>query len=345
MARVAFQAEGEEFDLVRFAADQTRDLHAAKPLLYWLDLSLSALTGYGALALTIFSRVLAWKLLAGTVAILALYRAVSFIHELTHLKRDAVPGFRIFWNLIIGVPMLVPSFLYEGIHNLHHARTRYGTVEDPEYLPLAHMRSYSLPLFLFVSLLAPIALLLRFAILAPLSLAIPPLRKFVMEQGSALSISPGFRRKPPESTDWRYWEAGASLWSIALIGGTVTGFIPLAAFLIFLAIAAGVAFLNQLRTLVAHLWEKGGTPISVTAQYLDSVNVPNGVLAALWAPVGLRYHALHHLLPGIPYHGLGEAHRRLVTIMPAGSVYHHANHASLFGLAWRLFRQTQKVRV
>ncbi len=40
--------------------------------------------------------------------------------------------------------------------------------------------------------------------------------------------------------------------------------------------------------------------MSVTAQYLDSVNVPPpGTLPALWAPVGLRYHALHHLLPGL----------------------------------------------
>jgi fatty acid desaturase len=65
---------------------------------------------------------------------------------------------------------------------------------------------------------------------------------------------------------------------------------------------------------------------------------PPGFLPALWAPVGLRYHALHHLIPSVPYHALGEAHRRLVAQLPAGTTYHHANYAGLNGLMLRLFK-------
>ncbi|MDB5457046.1 MAG: fatty acid desaturase, partial [Caulobacter sp.] len=64
--------------------------------------------------------------------------------------------------------------------------------------------------------------------------------------------------------------------------------------------------------------------------FLDSVNVPPpALLPALWAPVGLRYHGLHHLLPRLPYHNLGRAHRRLSSVLPARSAYHRINHQGL----------------
>ena len=63
---------------------------------------------------------------------------------------------------------------------------------------------------------------------------------------------------------------------------------------------------------------------------------PPGLLPVLWAPVGLRYHALHHLLPGVPYHNLGEAHRRISRELDSGSPYFTANYRGLLGLVGRL---------
>ena len=115
--------------------------------------------------------------------------------------------------------------------------------------------------------------------------------------------------------------------------------IPARAFLIFLAVMSGSVVLNQIRTLVAHLWENDGSEMSVTAQYLDSVNVPPpAMLPALWAPVGLRYHALHHLLPGVPYHSLGEAHCRISEALPKESNFYRADHGSLLRLVSGLVR-------
>lgn len=337
---------GDDAAMIRAAADLTRDLNAPNARIYWADLIASVLIGYGALFMAIAATPMVATLLFGLVSILALYRAGSFIHEITHIKQAALPGFWLGWNLLVGIPLLVPSFMYEGVHNLHHARTRYGTVEDPEYLPLALMKPWTVPLFVVVSALAPVALLFRYAILAPLSALIPPLRRLVVARYSGLVINPAFRRRPPEGEakrKWHWLEAATSFWAIGLLGAVAAGVLPIRAFLIFLAIASGSIVLNQVRTLVAHLWENEGEVMSVTAQFLDSVNVPPpAMLPALWAPVGLRYHALHHLLPGVPYHGLAEAHRRLTAALAPESAYHKANYDGLPGLVGRLVASTFK---
>lgn len=330
--------------MLRAAADLTRDISTPKATIYWPDFLASALLGYIAFAGAMLLDNPWLALASGAIAVLALYRAAGFIHELTHIKEGALPGFRLFWNLTLGIPWLLPSFMYEEIHTLHHQRIRYGTIEDPEYLPLAKMKPWSLPVFILVALLAPVALLIRFGILAPLSLFVPPLRRLVAAKYSALSINPSFSRREPNplmKKRWRWQEAGSMVWAIALLASPHwLGWKPL---LVWMATLSGVAVVNQIRTLVAHLWENDGPAITVTAQYLDSVNVPPpSILAPLWAPVGLRYHALHHLLPSLPYHSLGEAHRRLEAQLGPQSTYDKASYSGLWVLVARLARSTMR---
>ena len=151
--RPALAAIPDDKDMLRAAVEQSRDLMAAKPAIYWPDMLLSAGIGYAALAGTILAPNLWLAVLSGWLAVLGLYRALLFIHELSHIHKTALPGFRAVWNLLVGIPLLTPSFMYEGVHPLHHARTRYGTVEDPEYLPLALMKPWSLPVFLLLAVL------------------------------------------------------------------------------------------------------------------------------------------------------------------------------------------------
>lgn len=342
IVRAALARTPDDKEMLRAAVELTRDLQAARDGIYWTDLLLSAGIGYAALAGAIL---LANPLLAvasGLIASLALYRALLFIHELTHIHRDALPGFRLGWNVLVGIPLLTPSLMYEGVHTLHHARTRYGTPDDPEYLPLALMKPWSLPLFVVTALLLPLALLVRSAVLVPLGWAIPPLRRLVWERASALAINPDFRRAAPDGDFARlvFWqELGCSLWAWALIGFSAAfGWRSL---LIALAVISLTALFNQVRTLVAHLWENEGEAMTVTGQFLDSVNVPPpGIWAEIWAPVGLRYHALHHLLPSTPYHALAEAHRRLHAHLGAEGSYVRANYPGLAPLVAKLARST-----
>ncbi len=334
----------DDATLLRAAADAARAFARPDPAIYWTDMIVSATAGYAGVAGAMMLQSVPLAILSAVVAVLALYRAGMFIHELTHVKHSQLKGFRLGWNIMVGIPLLVPSFLYEGVHTLHHARTRYGTADDPEYLPLAMMKPWTVPLFVLVAALGPLAMLARFALLAPLSTIVPGLRAFIVTRFSALSINPAFRRRPPEGELRRQWlvqEIAASLWAIALVGMVAAGAIPLRLFLIGLAVASGVVVLNQVRTLVAHLWENEGGAMTVTAQYLDSVNVPPPILLpALWAPVGLRFHALHHLLPSVPYHALGAAHRRLLAALGPDSLYHDANHRGLPQLLSRLIAGT-----
>ena len=339
-------AVADDMEMLRAARELTRDISAARPEIYWPDMLFSAAAGYAALAGAILADDTLLALLCGVVSAVALYRALLFIHELTHIHKNALPGFRLAWNLLVGIPMLMPSFMYEGVHTLHHARTRYGTADDPEYLPLALMKPWTLPVFILAAIFAPPALLVRFGILAPLGLFMPPLRKLVWQRFSALSINPQFRRRPPEGQFRRmvlWQEIGASFWAMALLASPAfIGWRPL---LVALAVLSVTAVLNQIRTLVAHLWRNDGEPMTVTAQYLDSVNVPPpALLTPLWAPVGLRYHALHHLLPSTPYHSLGEAHRRLKRHLGAVSTYEKASYSGLFPLLGDLVRSTMQTR-
>ncbi len=336
--------------MLRAAVELSRDISAARPEIYWPDMLLSALFGYGALygaIVTALGGDPTWLVAGlGLVSALALYRALLFIHELTHIHETALPGFRFTWNLLVGIPMLIPSFMYEGVHTLHHARTRYGTIEDPEYLPLALMKPWSLPVFLLLAVLLPVGLLIRSALLVPLGVIIPPLRRMVWERASSLSINPDFRRHPSEGSfrTMVFWqELGASTWALFVLWSAwVWDWRPLA---VAIAVISLTAVLNQVRTLVAHLWANDGDAMTVTGQYLDSVNVPPpGALGELWAPVGLRYHALHHLLASVPYHSYPEAHRRLMAHLGLESTYDKANYRGLFPLVGKLVSSTMTRR-
>lgn len=330
--------------MLRAAAELTRDINTANKWIYWTDFLGSALLGYAALLTAIMVNAPGMVIVSAVVAIAALYRAGSFIHELTHIRHRELPWFRFAFNAVVGIPLLVPSFMYEGVHQLHHARTRYGTTQDPEYLPLALMKPWTVPLFVVLAAFGPIVLFVRFALLTPLSFLIPPLRTLVVERYSGLVINPDFRRRAPEGEAKRQWywqEIAASIWANALLIAVVTNIVPLRSFLIFLAIFSATIVFNQIRTLVAHLWENDGEVISTTAQFLDSVNVPPpNMIAGLWAPVGLRFHATHHLLPSVPYHALGEAHRRLVAQLAPESIYNKASYNGLPGLVYRLVKST-----
>ena len=65
------------------------------------------------------------------------------------------------------------------------------------------------------------------------------------------------------------------------------------------ATGATLVLMNCIRTLASHRWSSDGAEQTFVEQMLDSVTLDNdSFLAVLINPVGLRYHATHHLFDG-----------------------------------------------
>lgn len=305
----------------RFAADLEPQAR-----IYWLDLITSALLGWASFGLAAVSAPWSFvKFAASVVATFALYRAVLFVHELAHLRKGAVPGFEAVWNIIVGCPMLVPSLMYVGPHADHHRRKIFGTGLDPEYEPIARwspLRILASGLSMFV---VPPVLLLRWGVLGPISWLVPPFRRVLIERASTLLINARYRRKlpgPEQKWRWILGEAGAALSSWTIMYLVWTGTITHGLLIQYYSVMAALLMVNYARTLAAHRYDNHEGELDDLGQLLDSMNLMGGSwLTMLSAPVGLRYHALHHFMPALPYHSLGKVNRALLDELPASSPY------------------------
>ena len=313
----------------QFAAQVRKRFASAfrpKANIYWLDLLLSSLLGWTAFWLSIQQPFGSLAYLATTsTALLALLRAALFIHEMAHQKRGSLPGFEYAWHALIGLPFMLPSLMYVGSHGDHHRPHTFGTADDPEYAPLVHGTPLGLVRFVLSVCVVPILLPLRWGIIGPLSFVVPPLRKIVIQRASTLVINPAYRRPLPGKqyrSQWfvQEWAAALVVWLVGV--SWYAGQIPGVWLAQWYVVTSGMLIVNQIRTLAAHRYDNTGRRLSVTEQLLDSVNMCGWpALTVLAAPVGLRYHALHHLLPNVPYHSLGRLHRQLQAELPPAGVY------------------------
>lgn len=311
-------------DIAHDAGVLVRDLHGLKAGIYWTDLLISLTLGWGAFAAALTLRLPA-SAAAAAVSVFALYRALCFIHEISHRSRRSLPGFEFIWNLTTGFPLLLPSCMYVGVHANHHGLSTYGTNNDPEYLPFARSARMAL-VFAGQSLLLPLALWVRFVLLAPAAFFIPSLERWLVAHFSSLSMNARYRRDVTPGT--LRMIRGHSAAILILWAGIAT-FAPVRFYFCWYIVSAGISLINSLRTLGAHAYRSPGHALTRDEQFEDSIDTPAARWGALWAPVGLRFHALHHYFPGIPYHNLGKAHGRLVSQLPLEAGIHRVRSRGL----------------
>jgi len=321
---------------VRDAHAIVRDLLVVNRRRYWTDFLISIAVAYTAFAVYLFTAPFSVvQAVALVVAGFAMYRAVVFTHEIAHRREAALHSFRVVWNLLCGIPFLMPSFMY-GDHKEHHASHAYGTWADPEYLVRTASPRARIAAFLLLPIVYPLLMTVRFLLLTPLALVSHRMDRVVWTYASSLYVmNESYRREYDAAASARArWvqEVACSAWAWTVVGLSIAGHIAPAAllqtYLVFLFWIAA----NQVRTLVAHRYASNADePVSYLDQLLDTNTFPRGKwLPELWAPVGLRYHALHHLLPMLPYHAAREAHIRLMRQLAPGSPYHQTVRSGLW---------------
>lgn len=308
-----------------------RDLHRARPAVFWADLVATSLAGWGAFVAAVVLRPFSPGMLSCVViAAFALYRALCFLHEITHQNQRSLPGFETAWNLLAGYPLLMPSFVYVGVHQSHHKLTTYGTSQDPEYLPFAR-NSRMTTVFALEAFFIPAIQMIRFLLLTPAGFLSPRFQGWLVTRLSSLTMNVQYRREATPELHRKVRRHSAVVflaWAVVL-ELALYGLVPWRVFAIWFVVTGLASFINTLRTLGAHAYESSGEPLDRVGQLLDSIDTPGAWWTELWAPVGLRYHALHHYFPGIPYHNLGEAYRRLTFALPAGKSYRRMSSPGL----------------
>jgi len=297
------------------------------PKIYWPDFLISAAIGWAAFAGAVMAAPFSLLQIGLTlVAAFALFRAVLFTHELAHLKKGTFGTFRFVWNILAGMPFLVPSYSYTGVHIDHHRPGVYGSSRDGEYVSFGAGRPWRTIGYVLTSFVLPPLLLFRFVVLTPLSWIIRPLRKVIWRHMSSLAIDLSYDRHPQNKDDdetWLIQETSTALLALGVVAAVAAGYLPPALLGVWYAVTATILFVNSIRTLGAHAYRySGDVSVSKTEEFLDSINVPSDdLLSRLIAPVGLRFHAAHHLFPATPYHNLPKLHAALAAELSDPGLY------------------------
>ncbi|MBE7525739.1 fatty acid desaturase [candidate division WWE3 bacterium] len=335
----------KEFPL-REAHHLVRDLMTPNPWIYWSDFLFHITLGWAAYFTALFSPLFSlwhwadswspcWRC---TVRRFFRARAGAF-------EKGTFQNFRLVWNIICGVPFMIPSFTYDGVHNDHHkpdVRHQRGwrvlavrhaqtggngglcvaVVSDPDCIGGA-LRAVDAGFYL-----------------------IPPLRKIIWERASSLTIDPAYRRAPDairNDHNWQQQELGACLFGCSVIALVWSGVFPVAVLVLWYLIAVTIFILNSLRTLAAHAYRNpGDRKMTLPEQYWTRSTFRE---ISLSRRCGRRSVALSRHASFVHEYAVsqsGKAQRRLVTQLTDNSQYIKTIRSGLWPALKQIWRESSE---
>jgi hypothetical protein len=342
-----------------------QDLMEYRPWIYFADFTVSIAVGYFACwqYFTVKDYSAAqffWFLVAG----LALFRSGVFVNEIARMPEGRMVAFKTYWNLICGIPLLMPSFKYELVRapaRIPAEQVAERGPENPRGLRPERLTAHALRI-----LAAPVLGAARFLLIGPLLILHPRIHGWlwarmpanfpIPHQSAELMPTAGRRRNAAEiccflvvlavifaySDDIVPWSTFAELYALCVFAVALrcvqnlfeSRLLPSQAKAaadstsVIPGAAGGVLSNSAAMAGAGDLEPAIGSPVTVAGP---------PVIDALLLPVGSRYRGLRQALPSVPYHNLGAAHRRLMAELPADSAYRR--HVVRLGAALRVFAQ------
>ena len=253
------------------------------------------------------------------VVVVSLHRAAILMHDICHqYENPRLKRFIWIWDLTIGAIAAIPSPRFLRPHRIHHATGTFRTKDDPQYLLVRTDRTLAAFVLIFIPFIMPILNLANAVVASVAGTALDEaVERWASKRGNPTGSVVAERHRPRVIWLSRYCVALYALYAYLL---------PETLGIAYAVLVAGW-FLTTIRIPLEHRMEHLLERTDKRDHLLDSFTIESP-LAAILQPLAMRFHAAHHLYPGVPYHNLEALHRELkgtdpdyrATIVPFWSV-------------------------
>lgn len=296
------------------------------PWIYYSDFTLFVLLGNGCLFFAALQQPFsALQIALACVAIISIYRASFFVHELMHIGKK-VRGFNLYYNVMHGFVHKLPSYAFVS-HLQHHKLEHYGQIHDSEYDRFGGKSKlfFTIGMPLFTAMLLPIIAVLRWVVV-PLFLPFIGRkgRQFIYQKATILGFHTRGSLPAPTAKERRNWyiqDAWCAFYGVGMLALIYFQLWPWELLPLWYAVFGIANAMNMYRGTIVHRYFGDFSTMNRKQMVLDCITLPTNKFNVWLFPLGMGYHALHHMFPQVPYHHLDALHAQLMNDLPDNHPY------------------------